>query len=154
MLNAAGGLWGEGCCKLQNGTSGEPLRGCEEVWENCVLWLVVIDIFDYILKGFIFVLDYIFILYLTIPWLLYLFRLFYWFIGWCSLYHNGTYNAIEMMSSLPYTLWLFQSDLVLESALQIRAGQRSITANFRSLTSCIYHVMIIVTGSFSNKYFF
>ena len=35
------------------------------------------------------------------------------------------------------------------SALQIRAGQRSITANFQSLTADIYHVMIIVTGSFS-----
>ena len=31
------------------------------------------------------------------------------------------------------------------AALQIRAGQRSITANLRSLTAHTYHVMIIVT---------
>ena len=38
--------------------------------------------------------------------------------------------------------------------LQIRAGQRSITANLWPLTTHIYQVMIIVTGDFSNKYFF
>ena len=38
--------------------------------------------------------------------------------------------------------------------LQIRAGQRSITANLWPLTTNIYQVMIIVTGDFSNKYFF
>ena len=40
------------------------------------------------------------------------------------------------------------------SALQIRAGQRSITANLWPLIAHIYHVMIIVTGSFSKKSFF
>ena len=39
-------------------------------------------------------------------------------------------------------------------ALQIRAGQRSITANLPPLTVHIYHVMIIVTGSFSRKSLF
>ena len=37
------------------------------------------------------------------------------------------------------------------TALQIRAGQRSITANLWPLTAHIYHVMIIVTGGFSKK---
>ena len=41
-----------------------------------------------------------------------------------------------------------------KSSLQTRAGQRSITANLRLWTAHIYHVMIIVTGGFSNKYFF
>ena len=50
----------------------------------------------------------------------------------------------------------FMSELCedVEAALQIRAGQRSITANLRPLTAYIYHVMIIVTGEFSNKSFF
>ena len=39
-------------------------------------------------------------------------------------------------------------------ALQIRAGQRSITASLRFLTTHIYHVMIIVTVDFSKKSFF
>ena len=38
--------------------------------------------------------------------------------------------------------------------LQIRADQRSITANLWPLTTHIFHVMIIVTGDFSNKCFF
>ena len=38
-------------------------------------------------------------------------------------------------------------------ALQIRAGQRSITAILRPLTAHIYHVMIIMTGGFSKKSF-
>ena len=40
------------------------------------------------------------------------------------------------------------------SVLQIRAGQRSITTNLWSLTTHIYHVMIIVTSGFSKKSFF
>ena len=40
------------------------------------------------------------------------------------------------------------------SALQIRAGQWSITANLWPLTTHIYHVMIIVTGGFSKKSFY
>ena len=53
-------------------------------------------------------------------------------------------------------LTTFMSELCedVEAALQIRAGQRSITANLRTLTAYIYHVMIIVTGEFSNKSFF
>ena len=35
------------------------------------------------------------------------------------------------------------------AALQIRAGQRSITANLRPLTTIIYYEMIIATGGFS-----
>ena len=41
-----------------------------------------------------------------------------------------------------------------EITLQIRAGQRSITANLWPLTAHIYHVMIIVTSSFSKNSFF
>ena len=37
--------------------------------------------------------------------------------------------------------------------LQIRTGQRSITANIWPLTAYIYHVMIFVTGGFSKKCF-
>ena len=39
------------------------------------------------------------------------------------------------------------------TALQIRTGQRSITANLRPLTAHIYHVMIIETGGFFKKSF-
>ena len=39
-------------------------------------------------------------------------------------------------------------------ALQIRTGQRSITTNLLPLTAHIYHVMIIVTSSFSRRSFF
>ena len=35
--------------------------------------------------------------------------------------------------------------------LQVRASQRSITANLLLWTAHIYHVMIIVTGGFSMK---
>ena len=41
-----------------------------------------------------------------------------------------------------------------QAALEIRAGQRSITANRWPLTAHIYHVMIIVTGGFSKKSFY
>ena len=41
-----------------------------------------------------------------------------------------------------------------ETALQIRAGQRLVTANLWLLTAHIYRVMIIVTGSFSKNSFF
>ena len=40
------------------------------------------------------------------------------------------------------------------SALQIRAGHQSITANLWPLTAHIYHIMIIVTSGFSKKYSF
>ena len=40
------------------------------------------------------------------------------------------------------------------TALQIRAGEWSITANLSSLTPHIYHVIIIVTGGFSKKFFY
>ena len=39
------------------------------------------------------------------------------------------------------------------SALQIKANQRSITANLQPLTAHIYHVMITVTIDFSKKSF-
>ena len=44
--------------------------------------------------------------------------------------------------------------VVIISALQIRASQRSITANIRPFTAHIYHAMIIVARSFSKKYIF
>ena len=40
------------------------------------------------------------------------------------------------------------------AAMQIRAGQRSLTANLWPLTAHIYHVMIMVTGGFSKKSIF
>ena len=40
------------------------------------------------------------------------------------------------------------------AALQIRAGQRSITINLWALTAHIYHVMIVVTDGFSKKSFY
>ena len=40
------------------------------------------------------------------------------------------------------------------TALQIRAVQRSITADLWPLTAHIYHVMIILTGGFSKRSFF
>ena len=43
---------------------------------------------------------------------------------------------------------------LMESALQIRAGQGSITTNLLPLTAHVYHVMIIVTSWFCKKYFF
>ena len=43
---------------------------------------------------------------------------------------------------------------LMESALQIRAGQGSITINLSPLTAHVYHVMIIVTSWFCKKYFF
>ena len=39
--------------------------------------------------------------------------------------------------------------LVLAPALQIRAGQWSVTANFGPSTAHLYHVMIIMAGGFS-----
>ena len=41
----------------------------------------------------------------------------------------------------------------MSAALLIRASQGSITDNIWSLTTHIYHVMIIVTGGFSKKIF-
>ena len=37
------------------------------------------------------------------------------------------------------------------TVLQIRASQRSITANPWPLTTYLYHIMIIVTGGYSKK---
>ena len=46
------------------------------------------------------------------------------------------------------------SDLIFVlTALPIKAGQRSITANLRPLTAHIYHVMIIVTVAFQEIFF-
>ena len=42
---------------------------------------------------------------------------------------------------------------MVKSALQIRAGQQSITPSLWPLTTHLYHVMIIVTSGFSKKYF-
>ena len=42
---------------------------------------------------------------------------------------------------------------VSSAALQVRVGQRSITANLWPLTTHIYHIMIIVTIGFSKKSF-
>ena len=39
------------------------------------------------------------------------------------------------------------------TALQIRAGQQSITTNLQPLTAHIYHELIIVTGGFFKKFF-
>ena len=42
---------------------------------------------------------------------------------------------------------------MVKSALQITAGQRSITTSLRPLTAHLYHVMIIVNSGFSKKHF-
>ena len=54
------------------------------------------------------------------------------------------------------TLWPIALGLLEANSytrLQIRAGQRSITANLWPLTSHIYHVMVILTGGFFKKSF-
>ena len=43
--------------------------------------------------------------------------------------------------------------LYFSTALQVSVGQRSITTNLQPLTTRIYHVMVIVNGGFSKKYF-
>ena len=50
---------------------------------------------------------------------------------------------------------IFISDIVhlMLTALQIRASKQLITANVWPLTAHIYHVMIVMTGGFSNKSF-
>ena len=56
-----------------------------------------------------------------------------------------------------YEMILFQiyiTCIYITSALQIRAGQWTITANLWPLTTHIYHVMIIVTSGFSMKPFY
>ena len=116
-----GGWGGGGCCEPP--VEESPGGGCEEVWEKCVLWLVVTDyLFIIFWKIFFNSRLYFWDLYLTILCLSCLLYIFYWFIdlliaGWCCLYHNDTYNANNMISSLFYTLSLFQSELVLECIL-------------------------------------
>ena len=52
------------------------------------------------------------------------------------------------------TFSLARKSVSTSPALQIRASQRSITANLWPLTARIYHVMIIVISGFSKKSFF
>ena len=49
---------------------------------------------------------------------------------------------------------IYVCTLYIYAALQIRAGQRSITTNLWPMTTHIYHVMIIVTSGISKKSFF
>ena len=52
-----------------------------------------------------------------------------------------------------YSMYIYNSIPIIHTVLQVRAGQRSITAKLWLLASHIYHVMIIVTSSFSKKSF-
>ena len=52
------------------------------------------------------------------------------------------------------TISIYLSISIYISALQIGAGQRSVTASLWSLTAHIYHVMVIVTGGFSKKFLY
>ena len=68
--------------------------------------------------------------------------------SWIMNQNNG-----ELAVLLPFLEKLADNeDDARPPALQIRAGQRSITANLRPLTAHIYHAMIIVTGNFSKKF--
>ena len=53
-----------------------------------------------------------------------------------------------------YSMYIYNSIPIIHTALQIRAGQWSITAKLWLLASHIYNVLIIVTSSFSKKSFF
>ena len=48
---------------------------------------------------------------------------------------------------------IFEMQETNSAQLQIRAGQRPVTASFRPLTAHIYHVMVILTGGFSSNLF-
>ena len=49
---------------------------------------------------------------------------------------------------------IVRKETLAQAALQIRAGQQSITANLHPLITHIYYVMITVTGDFSKKSFY
>ena len=60
-----------------------------------------------------------------------------------SWWHNYLLGSSVTWTSLPNCTY--------PTLVTVRAGQRSITANLRPLTTHIYHVMIIVTDEFSMK---
>ena len=76
-----------------------------------------------------------------------------------SLVNAAAKSQISMLVESQVNMWakspvnLLVESLVNMSALQIRVGQRSVTANLWPLTAHFYHVMIIVTGDFSKKSF-
>ena len=59
----------------------------------------------------------------------------------------------QTVSTFSFSCITCQINITYITALQIRAGQRSITANLRTLTAHIYHVMIIEAGGFFKKSF-
>ena len=67
---------------------------------------------------------------------------------------NLIYQIVNLCEIQRIPFLKFQAMHCITTALQIRAGQRSITVNLPPLTAHIYHVMIIVTGGFSSKSFF
>ena len=67
----------------------------------------------------------------------------------CHENHQLAYKCHQLKSAGEiHSTWLYNT------ALQIRASQRSITANLWSLTAHIYYVMIIVTGDFSKSFYY
>ena len=62
-------------------------------------------------------------------------------------------NVYFAQRNFVFLTFRFSLNVQYIAALQIRAGQRSITASLWPLTAHIYHVMIIVTGGFSKKSF-
>ena len=68
-------------------------------------------------------------------------------LNWQVLWNKEKYLLNSLFEKL-------KNKVLVKPALQIRAGQRSITASLRFLTAHIYQVMIIVTGGFSKKSFF
>ena len=64
------------------------------------------------------------------------------------------HNICNWLALICFLFGTSIGDYILKIALQIRVGQRSITTSLWPLTAHIYHVMIIVTGGFSEKSFF
>ena len=59
------------------------------------------------------------------------------------------FNSYELAGEVVECRWY----VYMNAVLQIRTSHQSITANRQSLTSNIYHVMIIATSSLSQKSF-
>ena len=81
------------------------------------------------------------------------------FLGlWCQSGDTAACHTVTVTieKNVQVKTWclVLKSCLCNKAVLQIRAVQCSITANLWSLTTHIYHVMIIATGGFSKKSFF
>lgn len=98
------------------------LKKTEGVWEKGVLWFIVIYwmlyIFIYRLR-FYYRFYFCFIIKHSAAITLALFILLFYWARRCCLYHNGTNNVDKITFSSLYTLWLFQSAIVVECILII-----------------------------------